>query len=415
MRYRFIILSYNTGKDGKTAVTLRITKNRKRKYINTGLRASPEQWDTAGDRFVTDRRLVPGYKAYNTRLSELEARVNAVLRDFDSRRIDWTLNQFETEYLGKTARGSVKAYFDKTVVTLRETEHIGNAICYSRTLRMMSLFDKRLAGRIFSEIDIRYVKAFDVFLQKRGCRGNTRKYYIKALRAVLNKAIQDKEATESTYPFGKGGFNIAALEEDTPKRYLSQDIMHRIKTTALDNGVLERTRRLFLFMYYCYGISFIDAALLTTDNLVKRSGGTYIVYKRNKTKESKRARPLRIKITPQIQEQLDWFAGHTKIAGNYLLPIVSAAGYTGERLYRHIRGRYRRNGKYLNSLGLALGITGMRLTSHCARHTMAMTLQDHHVPREVISQILGHKDITTTSIYLDSFTDSVIDEAARVL
>ena len=44
-----------------------------------------------------------------------------------------------------------------------------------------------------------------------------------------------------------------------------------------------------------------------------------------------------------------------------------------------------------------------------------MTLQDHHVPREVISQILGHKDITTTSIYLDSFTDSVIDEAARVL
>ena len=132
VRYRFIILSYNTGKDGKTAVTLRITKNRKRKYINTGLRASPEQWDTAGDRFVTDRRLVPGYKAYNTRLSELEARVNAVLRDFDSRRIDWTLNQFETEYLGKTARGSVKAYFDKTVVTLRETEHIGNAICYSR-------------------------------------------------------------------------------------------------------------------------------------------------------------------------------------------------------------------------------------------------------------------------------------------
>ena len=57
----------------------------------------------------------------------------------------------------------------------------------------------------------------------------------------------------------------------------------------------------------------------------------------------------------------------------------------------------------------------MRLTSYCARHTMAMTLQDHHVPREVISQILGHKDITTTSIYLDSFTDSVIDEAARVL
>ena len=350
MRYRFIILSYNTGKDGKTAVTLRVTKNRKRKYINTGLRARPEQWDTAGDRFVTDRRLVPGYKAYNTRLSELEARVNAVLRDFDSRRIDWTLNQFETEYLGKTAKGSVKAYFDKTVVTLRETEHIGNAICYSRTLSMMSLFDKRLASRIFSEIDIRYVKAFDVFLQKRGCRGNTRKYYLKALRAVLNKAIQDKEAPESTYPFGKGGFNIAALSEITAKRHLTQESMTRLKTTAMPDPVLEKTRRLFLFMYYCYGISFIDAAMLTRSNLENCNCGTYIVYKRNKTKDNKDSRPIRIRISTEINLLLDWFSSHTHLYGDYLLPIVSVPGYSGERLYSHIRGRYKHFSRNLNKL-----------------------------------------------------------------
>lgn len=415
MRYRFIILSYNTGKDGKTAVTLRVTKNRKRKYINTGLRARPEQWDTAGDRFVTDRRLVPGYKAYNTRLSELEARVNAVLRDFDSRRIDWTLNQFETEYLGKTAKGSVKAYFDKTVVTLRETEHIGNAICYSRALSMMSLFDKRLASRIFSEIDIRYVKAFDVFLQKRGCRGNTRKYYLKALRAVLNKAIQDKEAPESTYPFGKGGFNIAALSEITAKRHLTQESMTRLKTTAMPDPVLEKTRRLFLFMYYCYGISFIDAAMLTRSNLENCNCGTYIVYKRNKTKDNKDSRPIRIRISTEINLLLDWFSSHTHLYGDYLLPIVSVPGYSGERLYSHIRGRYKHFSRNLNNLGLAIGLKGFRLTSYVARHTMAMTLQEHHVPREIISQILGHKDLSTTSVYLDSFADSIIDEAARVL
>lgn len=41
--YKFMLLEYNAGKDGKTAVTLRITKDRKRKYIKTGLLATPEQ------------------------------------------------------------------------------------------------------------------------------------------------------------------------------------------------------------------------------------------------------------------------------------------------------------------------------------------------------------------------------------
>ena len=46
---------------------------------------------------------------------------------------------------------------------------------------------------------------------------------------------------------------------------------------------------------------------------------------------------------------------------------------------------------------------------------MAMTLQNNEVPREVISQILGHKDMETTNTYLDSFNSNIIDEAVKVL
>jgi len=60
-------------------------------------------------------------------------------------------------------------------------------------------------------------------------------------------------------------------------------------------------------------------------------------------------------------------------------------------------------------------VPDMKLTSYVSRHTMAMTLQDNQVPREVISQILGHSDLATTNTYLDSFASSVIDEAVKVL
>ncbi|MDL2241303.1 site-specific integrase [Bacteroidales bacterium OttesenSCG-928-L03] len=413
--YKIFLFSGNVRKDGSFPVSIRMTKDRKSKLISTNLSATEKEWNSELSRFVNDKRIVPEYKKLNARLSELETRINEVMRDFEKDRVDWTLNQFEDVFLNRTPKGNVKEYFESLISTLKDTNHFGNAECYSRTLHMLELFDNKFETRVFPEIDIKYIKAFDVYLQKRGCTGNTRKFYFKALRACMNKAIQDKEASESTYPFGKGGFNISSLEEETAKRYLPVDYMETLKSTIMDNSTLEMTRRLFLFTYYCYGISFMDAALLSKKNIIRYNGGDYIVYKRHKTKEAKKVKPIQIKITDTIQELLDWFKANTVLIEDYLLPIVSREGYKGQQLYNHIRSRFSRNNKNLKNLATALGITDMTLTSYVSRHTMAMTLQDNQIPREVISQILGHSDLTTTNTYLDSFATNIIDEAAKVL
>ena len=400
------------------AIWLVVRKNNKRKVMALGIYAEPHQWNDKLEMFVTDKRvpkLHPDRIYLNEWLTQKKSEILRIIADFDSNKIDWTLNQFEQEFFHYSNKGNVKEFFENLIQTYKDTNHIGNANCYSRTLHVLELFDEKLSERVFPEIDIKYVKSFDVFLQKRECKGNTRKFYFKTLRAVLNKAIQDGEASETTYPFGKGGFSISSLEEETTKRYLPHDSMFKLKTTVMDNAVLERTRRLFLFSYYCYGISFIDAALLTKKNIIRYNGGNYIVYKRNKTKEAKKVKPIQIKITPEIQELMSWFSANTLLVEDYLLPIVSIAGYKGEQLYNHIRSRFGRNNKNLANLAEVLEITDMKLTSYVSRHTMAMTLQDNQVPREVISQILGHSDLATTNTYLDSFASSVIDEAVKVL
>lgn len=60
-------------------------------------------------------------------------------------------------------------------------------------------------------------------------------------------------------------------------------------------------------------------------------------------------------------------------------------------------------------------IQELHLTSYVSRHTMAMTMQRKKIQREVISQVLGHADLKTTNVYLDSFDNSIVDEAAKVL
>lgn len=88
--------------------------------------------------------------------------------------------------------GKVYDFFLTQIENLKATNHHGNAKAYERTLHVMGKYDDKIEERLFPEIDIKYVNAFNIALEKDGCCGNTRKYYMKTLRAVLNKAIKRK-------------------------------------------------------------------------------------------------------------------------------------------------------------------------------------------------------------------------------
>ena len=75
-----------------------------------------------------------------------------------------------------------------------------------------------------------------------------------------------------------------------------------------------------------------------------------------------------------------------------MLPVITKE-YTGEELYNHVRTRYKRINMNLKKL----------------------VLQGNNQSREVISQVLGHRNLATTNVYLDSFKTDVLDHAANLL
>ena len=429
--------SHKTLINGEFSVFLRITKDRKVKYISLGISALPEHWDDQFDRYFvkkTKGRIIhPDAIENNAFLNLQETKAKDVIDEFNRNKIDWTLNQFEEAFLHRAKKGKVKPFLENLIQRLKDTDHTGNAICYQRTLDMLEIFDKNFHKKLFSEIDIKYVRAYDTFLQmpretvytstkgnkrvveRKGCSGNTRRILFKTLRSLLNMAIEAKEASPATYPFGKGGFEVAKLGEETEKRYLPSDYLLKIKTTTSAKKANEYARKLFLFSYFSYGMSFTDMARLTPENIKRLENGQYIVYKRFKTKNSKGAKAISIKLTEELQTLINELCVIQAPVDNYLLPIVSIEGLTGEKLYNHLKTRLGKLNKYLEKLAEEFGISDINITSYVSRHTMAMSLQNKEIPREVISQILGHKDLKTTNTYLDSFNSSVIDEAVKVL
>ena len=73
---------------------------------------------------------------------------------------------------------------------------------------------------------------------------------------------------------------------------------------------------------------------------------------------------------------------------------------------------------FLNHLRLAYSVLksfALLLAFHTARHTYATVLKREGVNVALISESLGHSNIQTTQIYLDSFENSQIDEAMKHL
>jgi integrase len=419
--YRFKMRTSAPNSNNEYAILLEISKSGKRGYISLKISGNQDDWDEEQERFIIKKglRTAEGKKANEERklkndfIEKLNIRIKDIISQFEKNNTDWTINQFKTEFLGKQNHSNAYDYFKKHIDNLAQTDHTGNARVYSETLHMLELFDRKFACRVFSEIDLKYIKSFDAFLQKRSISGNSRSVYLRTIRSLLNKAIQDKEASAETYPFGKGGFQIGRIETSTTKRYLPTEHLEVLKYSQSIIPAREFSRCIFLFSYYCHGINFVDMAKLKTSNIVNTNNGRYILYKREKTKNKKNAKPLHIKITPEIQELIDLMKSYRLPLEDYLLPIVTV-NHKDQKLYDHIKNRGKRVNKNLKDLGEDLGFD-LKLTTYVSRHTMAMQLQSNKIPVEVISQVLGHQDIVTTKIYLDDLDHSAIDEAVKVL
>ena len=67
-------------------------------------------------------------------------------------------------------------------------------------------------------------------------------------------------------------------------------------------------------------------AYLTKDNILKLNNGEYIVYKRHKIQHQKSVKPIKIRITQEIQYLLASLKASSPTVDDYIIPIVSIGG-----------------------------------------------------------------------------------------
>jgi integrase len=393
-----------TYQSGESPILLRVTHQRKHRYISLGYSCKPSQWDKAKSRL---RRNYPQYKAKNQVLRKFEDRAESVLDDFNKFKLPFTFQSFEDKFLNNKITCPVYPFFD---VRIEEATKLNTKGTYQQTKNALWKFAPN-KDLMFSDIDYQFLKKFESHLFNReNISGGGVHFYMRTLRAIINQAISRDFLPRELYPFAnqfnKNGYSLSHLKSTASPRALSEIDIEKIKNFPFEkHPAIRKEGYYFLFSYYARGMNFTDMAKLQWSDIYKDR----IHYTRSKTGGN-----LNIKISTPLQEILNYFKKEFPSDANYVFPVFSAFHQSESQKKYRIQKCLKQYNDKLKEIAELLDIA-VNMTSYTARHTYATTLKRKGVNTAVISEGLGHKDISTTKAYLKKFDTDIIDKSDEVL
>lgn len=408
-------------KDATFPIGLLLNFCRQRKLITLDISAHPKQWCAEFERFiVTGSQSPPNALQFNAYLDTLSAQITEITGDYIRRKIPFTNSMITDQLFVNTKTTKLKEYIRNFIGQLENQERFGHAVTFVGLLDYLEKFDKSLERRLFADINYDYVCKFVQHQQKNGRTKGGISITVRALRTILNTAIQDNVGSPETYPFsnrygtmtGKKIFSITKeLKTKTRKRFIPDNYLIQFYHFNFDIPAYKRTQHLFFFSFFCGGINFRDMAKLKNTDILngftkKGEPMKYFIYEREKTHE-----PIEVALNKDIEKQIQCLKENFPCTGNYLLPIITT-DENGKALYNHITEKRKKFNKYLKKMAKIMEFPeGLEdLSTYFARHSFAMTLFNKTKSIDIVSAGLHHASTETTKIYLEGFGKDEIAE-----
>lgn len=389
--------------NGEHPLMLRIAQNGKSTYKSLKISVAAKHWDF--------ERNVP--KPNNPNKDLIQKIILKTKLDYQQKILEKKANseEFTASSLINEQKEEIKAktveeFYLSLIEDLKQKGRIGNSYAYLNSYNTLRNFNKgKKLNYTFSHIDVPFCKKFEDWMRSKGNKDTTLSYQFRTLRATYNKAIEAKIVAREKNPFIE--YKLSHFNTKTIKRALSKnDILKNINADCTGQSKLRQlTHDLFSFSYLCGGISFVDIANLTRQNIVEDR----LIYQRQKTHGN-----INLLLSKEASTIIEKYSTYQQKA-EYLFPILHCK--------RHITPMQKSNRVHkichqvnteLRTFAQELKITA-EVTTYVARHSFATILKKSGVNIGIISQALGHQDIKTTQIYLSKFDNEQVDEAMKNL
>jgi len=385
-------------KDGKCAITVRVTSDRQKRYYPTDHTLTLSDFEKAQG--VKPRG---EFKGLALSLQAYEKRAADII---DSLPL-FTFEAFEKRYYTNIgANDTISTAYDLRISEYKEAGQIGTSINYRCAKVSLEKFQ---TGTKFANVTPSFLERYEVWMDKRGNSKTTVGMYLRTLRTLFNSAISEGILSKDQYPFGKRKYEVPT-GKNIKKALTLQEVGLIYNYHATPGSMEAKAKDFWLFIYLCNGMNVKDMSLLKYKNLK----GDVLEFVRAKTARTKReVEPIRVILNEDILAIIERQGNAPKDQESFIFPILSK-GISPEKEKAIVQQAVKTLNKYMKAIAGKLGI-GKGVTTYVARHSYATILQRSGASEEYIGTAMGHGSSKTTKNYLAGFEDEHTREIAKAL
>ena len=345
-----------SNEDKPLSVEIRLTINRKVKYVSTGVKVKAKEWREG---YIVNR-----YDAV-----VLNERVSVVRRAIEEL-VNASIAEHTTLDLSKLKLISNIETDENSFISFVEERAQKRAV-REPTRGRYSVFVNKLRNygkiRSFSDLTVASVKDFDYWLHSFKVSQGTIYNYHKSLKLFINEAVAlDKIAVN---PYNKLRGTISRGDKEVIE-YLTYKEMQQVENACITNPMTEHARDLFVFQMYT-GLSYSDMVTFDISAYTFENGR----YVKTDTRVKSGVRYVSQLLPPALRI-LQKYKNH--------LPIMCNADYN----------------RALKTVQACAGIT-KNMHSHLARSTFATFMLSEGCSIQNVSRMLGHTNLKQTLKYAE--------------
>ena len=387
--------------NGEYPLMLRICKDGKKKYQSLGISVLPRHWDFTRNK---PKPNCPNKEYIQKIILDKQTELQQRVLEFNSEQKEYTTTTLLNDKNKKFELKTVCQFYQELIEQYKNNDKCGNRLIYKSSYNSLKVFTKNQLDIPFSAIDISWLNKYEKWLRSKCNKETTRSLMFRTLRSAYNKAIKAKCARKSDYPFDE--YKINKFDTKTQKRAIAKTEILKF-TKEVDyigkRQYVQLSKDIFIFSYLCGGINFTDIANLTKANITNGR----IHYIRQKT-----GKLIKLGISEEAMQIIKKYESESK---GYLFPILNANIHkTPLQKQNRIHKMLGNVNKNLKLIAAQLNVDA-NMTTYVARHSFASVLKKSGVSIALISEALGHSDLSTTQVYLDSFDNEQIDAAMQNL
>ena len=397
---KLVLRTNQEDKTGHSPLYIRLIKDRKTKFIVTGIKLKENEWDDVKQKV---KRNYPNSTRMNAFLSQKIADAEAMVADNERKRGNISAKRLKEAIKGK----DIKNFFEYAYERCERVRGNVSPQTYKAYKMNIQKFEKFLGTNeiYFEDITVTVLNDYVNFMSNRLKNGSTTMHYALNILAIMFKdAIREEVISLNTYPFA----SVRIKKDKSTRLFLNKEQIEQLKNHKSSFGQTDTYfRDMFIFSCYAGGLRFSDVVTLQWKNYDENEQRIRLNIRKTK-------RSHQFKVGQSALEILNKYKKETSESDDFIFPIISEANFfeqSNEYQLKVIAAKNTLCGQKLRRIGKELEFP-FSLSFHLSRHTFATQALANGMRIEYVSKLLDHSDIGTTQIYAKIVNDE-LDKAVE--